>query len=243
MRLSRTRTRPFILGYKSQQDAGVFAAIYGFRSDTTLGTAGIGGGNLGYIFDTKKGTGEIGISYISSLNDAAGMQNNGSSPQSGLFGGFGSVSNGNENVRKVSGLDAHLNLSIGRYTLMAEWVTALDAFRPQDLSYNGIGAKPQAGQIEGGVTFMLFDRPSSVSTGYQWSRQTLALNIPEQRVNAAYNISIWKDTVETLEYRHDIDFNSRQFANGAAPPGGSNINTVGTNSAADTVLLQIGVYF
>lgn len=242
MRLARTKSRPFILGYKSQRDAGLFAALYGFKSDTTLGTSGVGGLNLGYIFDSHLVTTELGISFISSLNDAGGMQITGTSP-GGTFGGFGSLLHGNENVRKIPGGGAHVNVSMDRYTLTAEWVGALDRFRTQDLSFNGHGAKPEAIQLEAGVTFMSFDKPSSLSAGYQWSSETLALNLPEHRISGVYNISIWKDTIESLEYRHDIDFNRNQFANGASPSGVVNANTVGTNGASDTVLLQIGVYF
>ena len=90
---------------------------------------------------------------------------------------------------------------------------------------------------------MLFDKPSSIGLGYQWSKETLALNLPQQRWNGVFNISIWKDTVESLEYRHDIDFGRYQYGNGAAPAGMVNANTIGTGGAADTLLAQIGVYF
>jgi hypothetical protein len=67
--------------------------------------------------------------------------------------------------------------------------------------------------------------------------------MPNQRMSGVYNISIWKDTIESLEYRHDINFSSSQFANGAAPTGLSNANTIGAGGASDTILLQIGVFF
>lgn len=51
--LSRTKTRPFILGYKSQEDTGLFAATYLYRSDTTLGKSGVGGVNLGISLQLK----------------------------------------------------------------------------------------------------------------------------------------------------------------------------------------------
>ncbi|MBX9703270.1 MAG: hypothetical protein K2X39_03870, partial [Silvanigrellaceae bacterium] len=79
--------------------------------------------------------------------------------------------------------------------------------------------------------------------GYQWSKDTLALNLPRQRVSGVFNISLWKDTVESLEYRRDIDFSTANFANGATAPGGFNANTIGTGKAADTLIAQIGVYF
>ncbi len=242
MRLTRTKTRPVILGYKSQKESGPFAALYGFRSDTTLGNSAAGGVNLGYIFDVFDGTSEIGASFISSLNDSVGMQFSGSTPGT-TFGGFAAPVNGSEAVHKIPGVGVHGSTSFDRYNLTAEWVGATSRYRVQDLSFNGVGALPQAVQLEGSVTFMAFKRPSSLSFGYQWSKDTLALNLPEHRLSGVFNISIWKDTVESLEYRHDIDFNKNQFANGASAPGFINANTVGTGGAADTLLAQIGVYF
>ena len=242
MRLSRTKSRPFILGYKSQADTGPFAAVYGFTGDTTLNNAGVGGANLGYVFSATHGAGEIGASYISSINNAGGMQTTGSFAGT-TFGGFGSITNGSENVKKIPGVGAHLSVSMDRYNITTEWVSVTDRFRTQDLSFNNTGAKPQAGQLEGAVTFIAFDRPSSLAADYQWSRQAVALNIPEQRFSGVFNISIWKDTVESLEYRHDINFAKNQYANGAAPPGAMNANTVSPGGATDTLLAQIGVYF
>lgn len=242
---ARTKARPFILGYKSQQDSGPFAAVYGFHSDTTLGSSGVGGLNLGYVFDTGYTTGELGVSAISAINDSGGMQFTGSAPgiNTGTFGGFSSPSNGNELVKKIPAVGAHGYLSIDRYNFTAEWVGATGRFRNQDLSFNGRGAQPQAAQLEAAVTFKAFDKPSSVALGYQWSKDTLALNLPEQRISGVFNISIWKDTVESLEYRHDINFGANQYANGAAPVGQINANTVSPGGASDTLLAQIGVYF
>ncbi|MFA6302583.1 MAG: LbtU family siderophore porin [Legionella sp.] len=240
--VARTKTRPFILGYKSQQGTGLFAAAYGYSSDTTLGRSGVGGVNLGYIFNLMGDKQEIGVSYISSVADSGGMQATGSAVGT-TFGGFGSLLNGNEFVRKTPAMGVHANLNKGPFLLTAEWVGATEPFRVEDLMFNGQGAQPQAVQMEGGMTFTSFNRPSSVAVSYQWSKEALALNLPEQRISAVYNISIWKDTVESIEYRHDIDYGVTQYANGAAPIGGSNLNTIGTGSTADTLLLQIGVYF
>ena len=242
MIMARTRTRPIILGYKSQQDSGPFAATYAYKSDTSLGNSAVGGLNLGYVFNTGYAAGELGASIISSLDDAGGMQNTGSA-EGTTFGGFASSTNGNELVHKVPGIGVHGSLGYDRYSLTAEWVSSMGRFRAQDLSFNGRGAQPQAAQIEGGATFMAFDKPSSIGVGYQWSKDTLALNLPQQRINGVFNISIWKDTIESLEYRHDINFGTNQFANGAAPIGTVNANTYGAGGASDTLLAQIGVFF
>lgn len=241
LNLARTKTRPFILGYKSQEDPGPFAAVYGYRSDTTLGRSGVGGVNLGYVFKCGSIGGEIGASYISSVADAAGMQSNGSSGPT--FGGFGSITNGNEWIRKTPALDVHGNVGYGPWNFNAEWVGTTQSFRREDLSFNSQGARPQAGQTEIDLTFTIFNRPASVGASYQWTNQALALNLSKQRVSGVFNISIWKDTIESLEYRYDMDYGCDQYANGAAPFGLTNINTYGSGRSSNSLLAQIGVYF
>lgn len=241
MNLARTKTRPFILGYKSQGDTGPFAATYIYRSDTTLGRSGVGGANFGYVFGYNDWHGELGTSYISSMNDSAGMQRTAGLPNT--FGGFGSLLNGSEYVRKTQAIDFYGNVAYDRFNFAAEWTSAIESFRAQDLSFNGRGAHPQAGQTEFDMTFKVFNKPASIGVGYQWTRDALALNLPEQRITGVFNISIWKDTVESLEYRHDIDYARTQYANGSAPPGVINEPTLGTGHSADTVSAQIGVYF
>lgn len=240
-RLARTKTRPFILGYKSQTPAGPYAAIYGFTSETE-GGHNIGGYNLGYTIRSGELSGDIGFGMIGTIADSQGMQLTGSTPFT-TFGGFGSPTNGNEAIGRVPGLDLHANFSYSRYSLTAEWVGATHAFNPQDLSFNGAGAQPQAAQLEAGVTFIAFNKPASLAFGYQWSKDTLALNLPEHRLSGVFNISIWKDTVESLEYRHDVDFSAGSYANGASAPGQVNANTIGTGRSADTIIAQLGVYF
>jgi hypothetical protein len=242
LRLARTKSRPFILGYKSQMDSGPFAAVYGFRADTTNGHSGIGGVNLGYTLSSPNLRGEIGASYISSVTDSSGMQDTGSIPFT-TFGGFASPTNGSENIHKVPGFGVHGSINYDRYNFTAEWVGVSEAFRLQDLSFNGHGAKPMAAQLEAGVTFMVCSKPASLALGYQWSKETLALNLPERRLSGVFNISLWKDTVESLEYRHDTDFSRRNFANGAQAPGLVNQNTIGTGGSSDSLIAQIGVYF
>lgn len=242
MRIGRTKARPFILGYKSQQDTGPFAAAYAYKSETTLGNSAVGGLNLGYVYDTGTISGEFGGSIISSMDDVGGLQNTGA-PANNTFAGFASPTNGSELVHKVPAAGVHATLGFDRYSLTAEWLSSVGRFHADDLSFNGRGAQLQAAQLEGGVTFMQFNKPASVSVGYQWSKETLALNLPNHRLSAVYNISIWRDTVESLEYRHDIDFGTNQYGNGASPAGIMNANTVGTGRDSDTLIAQIGVYF
>jgi hypothetical protein len=240
--LTRTKTRPLIVGYRTMDASGPFLAGYTFTSDTTKGNAGILGIDLGYGFNKGVARGEIGAGWISNIADAQGMQYTGSAPLT-TFGGFASPTNGNEYIRKTGGFNLHGNLNYDRFNFNAEWVNVTSPFRTQDLSFNGKGARPQAGQLEAGVTFINFDKPASIALGYQWANETLALNIPERRLVAVYNISLWQDTVESLEFRNDRNYAKGQYANGAFAPGFTNENTKGTGRSTNTVTAQIGVYF
>lgn len=243
--LARTKARPFILGYKNNTGPGLYAAAYGFRSDTRLGQSGVGGVNAGFTFANNKHVGEIGASFISNIADSNGMQSNGSSPGT-VFSGFSSLTNGSEQIKKIPGFDVHFNCSRDAFNVTAEWVTATQRFRTVDLSFNGQGAKPQAANAEAAMTFRLFDKPASFGAGYQWTKEALALRLPRQRINGVLNISIWPNTVESIEYRHDIDYKTNQFANGAnsnLPGAAPNLNTVGTGRSSDTVTAQLGIYF
>jgi hypothetical protein len=58
-------------------------------------------------------------------------------------------------------------------------------------------------------------------------------------VAAVFNISLWRDTVESIEVRHDVDY--RTTSQGAGI--GSTAVTQGTGKSANTVTAQLGIYF
>jgi hypothetical protein len=241
MLVGRTLTRPFIFGYKTQEGSGPYVAGYGFQADTSLGGSGAGGVNVGYTLELPVIHGDFGVGFINTIADSLGMQSNNSSI--GYFGGFASPTNGSELVAKVPGLNFHANFSIDRFNFAAEWLEATQGFRQQDLSFDGKRAQPSAGQLETSMTFRVFNKPATVGVGYQWTQQALALNLPEQRVLGVFNISFWRDTIESLEFRHDMDYHVTQYANGAAPAGVVNSNIIGSGKAANTVTAQLGVFF
>lgn len=242
MRLGRVKSRPLILGYKTQHGPGFFASVFGYKSETLLGRSGVGGVNVGYTIERNNIIAEVGASYNGSLGDSAGLQFVGPPPRT-TFGGFSSIANGSERIKKVPAIDVHGSISVDQVNFTAEWLSATRSFRSQDLSYNLRGAQPQAGQLEAGVTFKLKNKPASLGAGYQWSKDALAMGLPKQSYVAVFNISLWKDTVESLEYRHDVDYGRGQQGNGAAPVGFVNTPVYGTGRSSDTVSAQIGVYF
>lgn len=234
--MSRTIARPIILGFRHQHGPGLYGALYAFKSDTTLNSRAVGGVNLGYDFEFNDARGEIGISYISGVNDASGMQGTGN--PAGQFGGFGATT-ATEAVKKIPAIDLHANINVDAFNFAAEWVGVSQSFRTADLSYNTRGAKPQALNIEGAYTFKVANKPASVGVGYGWSDQGVALGLPKYRIAGVFNVSIWRDTVESIEFRHDVDYGTSSQGAGI----GSTAATRGTGRHSNTLTAQLGIYF
>lgn len=234
--VGRVQTRAAMVGYAPTEDNGFFGTVFAFNSNTTLGNSGSGGANLVYQFGSEDINGNFGGSWISNIGDSVGMQNTGGSD--GEFGGFG-TSASTELVNQIPGYDFHGVFNVGAYSFLGEFVSAVRSFDASALSYEGQGAQPVALNAEAARTFKLFHKPATFALGYGWSDQALALMIPKQRMTATLNISWWRDTVESLEYRHDVDYSSSTYASGI----GSTTNTTGTGSASDTISALLAVYF
>lgn len=182
------------------------------------------------------------------------------------FNGFGQSFITERLRHDVPGFDANAQLSYGHFNLIGEYVTATRGFDPLDLTFNSLpgnlcpscstnlgqleplnpngpnfirhSAKPQAGHIEAIYTFRIHDRPGNFGFGYDWTQQALALFLPKERWYGVFNISLWRDTVESVEFRHDINYPCNVVASGA------NSALFGpTYKTANTVTFQFGVYF
>jgi hypothetical protein len=244
--LGRTKARAIVVGYQQQSQDAFYASGYAFRGDSHVGAVSRvsnGGINFGYRYKAPGHdiNGDVGAGVIVNLADSFGMQNNGNSaPQ---FGGFGANGNGNEMIaHRVAALDLRGQFSVGDHIdLLVEYIGALSSFSKNDLTMNSHGAKPMAVNAEGAYTFSVFDKPSSVAIGYGKTKDALALELPAQRYVAVYNMSIWKDTLESLEFRHDIDYAASSTATGTSTNVTTPIN--GTSHSDNALVAQIDIYF
>jgi len=233
--LSETIQRAVLLGfYKS----GFSGSVYGFKGDSNVNSAGINqyGFNLGYVYNQGSFTSDSAVGYIANVADSDGMQDTGGSG----FAGFGEGGETAEKlVRRVPGVNIHTTLGYGPFTLIAEYFTATRSFAKQNLSFNDRGAIPSAYNSELSYKFKVVNRPTSIAIGYEGTSDALALNLPRHSYMTVLNASIWKDTIESLEYRYDVNYPKTDFAsgNGASTP----VSSVG--SVQNIITAQIGVYF
>jgi hypothetical protein len=243
--LGRMHERALVIGFQEQGANAVYGSGYIFRGDTYTGATtrlSNGGINMGYRFSNGNFSGNVGGGAIMNLADSSGMQFNGESTP--LFGGFGATNNfGSEQIsHRVPALNLRALLSIGSHVdLLVEYIGAITSFSMNDLTYTSHGAKPQAVTFEAAYSFTAFDRPSSIALGYAKSKDTLALSLPAQRVSAVFNTSWWKDTLQSIEYRHDQNFPESSFAtgNGTAVTG----LIMGAGKPDNTATAQFDIYF
>lgn len=241
--LGRTKARALVLGYRP--DDGLYGAAYVFKGNTDVSREAEGGGSLGYKHTYGQLDTNISAGLISNLGESEGMQaTSGSAYPNIPFIGYaysviGSDYSNAENLKhSVPGFNANASLSYGNYSLLAEYVRALRKFDPTDMSFNNRGAQPQGFHTEGIYSFSIYDKPSSFVVGYDFTQDALALLLPRDRIWTALNVSPWKDTIATLEYRHDIEYNAGNVAT-----GGGSAPFSAPSKKDDAVTLQFGVYF
>ncbi len=70
--------------------------------------------------------------------------------------------------------------------------------------HNGHGAKPSAVDTQLSYAFPILDnRPSAVAIGYAHSEQSMAMGLPVSRYSLVMNTSLWRNTLQAIEFRHD----------------------------------------
>lgn len=256
--LARTEARAVLLGYYKK---GFYSEAYGYRGDRLTPSNRIifqGGTNLGYENPKLSiGSLDIGAGYITNIADSQGMQNNGLFQgfnfPSTQFGGLADSINangfpGNNLVHAVPGVDFHMEYSRAFFSLITELVGAVKSFNPGDIMYDYGGAKPRAMHLEMDFNFKIGHRPLTFGTAFDQSWDALALNLPRQSFFMVLSTSIWKDTVQSLEYRHDINY--PLLPNNSVGGGGNGnillnlpVPSANQGGSQDLVTLLFGVYF
>lgn len=234
--LGRTNERAILLGiYK----CGVYGSVYAYRGDIDLDSTGVNqwGTNWGYEYKSGNTSFNVGVGYISNIAEASGFQITGAPVG---FLGFGINSNTEILEHRVPAGDIHGEFSFGDFSIFSEYIWATRAFALNNLSFNGEGAKPSAANLEASYTFKVCNFPASIAAGVGETTGALALFIPKRSVMSVFNISIWKNTIESFEWRHDTNYPATDFA------GGNNSDPVFVRSeggSRNTYTLQVGVYF
>jgi len=216
LEIGETRETAVQLGYIAN---GLHVLTYGFNGDTKDGGSDHVDGYglaLGYSLEAEgDGLGfDAGLSWISNLADSDTLQE--------------AVTDPDNLSDKVPGWSAHASLQMAGFTLIGEYLSAVDDFDAADLAFKGAGARPSAWNLEVDYGFEIAGREAVVAVAWQETDEALALELPEKRWLAALSVGIYDQTTLALEYAHDEDYGTED--------GGSGEET-------DTVTLQLAVEF
>lgn len=249
--LARIQTATVLLGWTHDGFNAQFFGYDGFQN--TGGNPYIFrqfGANIGYKKAFPNQNIDVGVGAVSNIADSQGMQNNGLPIPAGApaFSGFANPTTfdvdqhpviGNDFVHRVPGIDVHAEYTMGPVTLMAEYIGAISDFRMEDMTFNGYGARPAAVHAEIDFAWHWGLCPFGAGFAYGHTWDSLALNLPENSYSVFMNASFVRDTVASLEFRHDLDYARGDTATGAGVP----VNRMPTGGSRNSIIGQFGVYF
>lgn len=248
--LGRSVTRAAQLGFaKDDFDASVYA----FDGAANIGNNMVNkwGANAHYKLHLGKTLVALGGGFINDISDSQGAQLTGAPLNSGLFGGFSQTPATETLMHYVPGADLSLLIARGPFYFATEGITGTRPYDPRDMSFNGRGAEPKAAHFEVGYNFNTFGKKSIFNVAYGRTWDALAIALPQESYIATYSISIWKNTVQIFEFRHDVNYAATDTSTGACSftdPQGRVFTTCpgpldGSGGSTNTFLVNFGVYF
>lgn len=207
--LARTKARAITLGIQQQSENAFAGSVYAFQGDTKTNANGKrvsnGGIDASYKFATDGIKAKFGVGIIANLADSVGMQEG-----TNLW-----ANKDNQRIdHRVPAYDVRGALSIGDHLdLLAEWVGASKRFDALDLSYGDHGAKPWALHTEADYSFyILNEKPSAFGIAYGKTSDALGLGLPSDRYSAVFNTSLWRNTLQAIEFRHENNYSKSSTA-------------------------------
>jgi outer membrane murein-binding lipoprotein Lpp len=243
--LGRTKSDTMIVGVSKD---GFYGSAFAYSGYRTTGSAAIkqGGVDAGYTykFTNPHDAITVGASLESNIADSQGMQSTGMSNTVYTgFNGFGNSSTSNNTLFNVPAISAYTTLALGHWTANAEFMSATRAFNANDLSFARSGgslrgARVRALHLELNYMIQHGKTPITLGAAYGQTWEALALNLPRYSLTADVQTSLLRNTLETIEYRHDWNYSTGMSGQGR----GSAVQN-GLGGSGNTVLGQIGIYF
>lgn len=235
--LARTKARAVTLGIQQQSENAFAGSVYAFQGDTKTNANGKrisnGGVDASYKFATDGIKAKFGVGVIANLADSVGMQEGTS---------LWTNANNQRLDHRVPAYDLRGALSIGEHLdLLAEWVGASKRFDAMDLSYGDHGAKPWALHTEADYSFyILNEKPSAIGIAYGKTSDALGLGLPSDRYSAVFNTSLWRNTLQAIEFRHENNYSKSSTAS-----SGRTTRTVvnGIGKTDNAVVAEFDYYF
>lgn len=194
LELAETRDTALLAGFV---EAGWYGTLYTFNGEVdetgANDTMNTFGASLGYRLEEDKWQLDLGAGWLNNLGNSNAIRDH-LATTSVTVDGF------------IEALAMHGRLQYDGWSVLTEYVAALDSFQPGEMDFAGRGAKPKAWRLELARTMELAEREVTLALGYQRTDEAVALGLPEHRYLGAVGIHLFANTTLALEYRHDQDY-------------------------------------
>ena len=238
LELGETNDTAVQIGFEA---AGFYGSVYAFNGDINeegenddIDTFGA---NLGFAMEKDAIGLDVGVDYINNIGDTDGLGDHLADRTEEIDlalhgGGFVTTEVGIDGADEiddyVDGLSLHAILAMGPFTLIGEYVAALDDFEVDEINFDNDGAEPEAWNVEAAFTTELFSRETTFALGYQGTDEALALGLPEDLYIGSVSMEIFDHTSLAFEYFHAEDYDT---------------DDGGTDDDADVATVQLAVEF
>lgn len=201
---------------------------------------------LGYAHEGDFNLG-LNVSYINDIAEADGFELDADALEAG---------------RAVGGAHISAMAGFGSISVIAEYVTALEAFRGDELAFNSKralddhgqpavdvnndpiftmpGAKPSAWTVEAAITFEVMKSEITAAASYQQTKQALGLGLPESRYLVGISVGLAEGVSLAGEIAFDKDYGESVCVVG---DGTSDDHVCGTGGNATAFTLQFAAEF
>ena len=182
------------------EEKGAYGGVYAFNGDVEESGDSEDhidnyGANVGYQMETDDLATDISVSYLNNIGD------------SDTLGDTLQNKAGGEIEDYVPGLAVSSSLEFNRFTLIGEYISALDEFQQKEIEFDGNGARLSAWNAELGYSFALQGRETTVAAAYQGTDEASDLELPQNRYMASVSMGLFQNNVTlSLEYAYDQDY-------------------------------------
>ncbi|MFP4155862.1 MAG: LbtU family siderophore porin [Halothiobacillaceae bacterium] len=200
LELGETRQTAVVGGYAQ---GGIDLSAYVFSGDLESGdNIGNWGLRAGWVGEPFAGS-ELALSagYLNSLGESDGLE-----------GGIQDAGAGN--TSRVAAWTANAVFIFNDFLFVGEYLSALDDFDATAISYRNQGARPAAWNLEGSYGFDMMGMPVRAGIGYQGSQESIALELPEQRLLGSITFEMHDHAALSFEYAHDTDYGTSEGGTG-----------------------------
>jgi len=187
--LGEINPKGVILGYEAN---GLTATVFSYNGmdegDDDNDTINGFGASLAYAYEQENMGFNAGIAFVTNIGDSSTLTDVIND------NGFDSISD------TVPGISVNVGANYGNFSLLAEYIAAMDSFDVLEVPYGMDGAEPKALNTELAYSTSIMSRDTIFAVGYQRSWEAYALDLPEHRYITSASMNVAKGTTVTLEY-------------------------------------------